>query len=403
MSATVSAPRLESAPPANTPPPRSLRAHLEPIRPQMELVEAKLRSTDEDEFPLLHLVLDRVFGSGGKRMRPALAVLSSRLGPVPVDDRRSVALGAALETLHTASLVHDDLIDNAHVRRGLPTINAFWSPAATVLAGDFLFARAAVLITETDNVRVIARFSDTLRQLCDGELRQMFRNAFVTIPGLAYSLGLEYSANGNGHHVEEPLPGSVEAALAMVPTDEEYERRITGKTAALFATSAETGAILSGCTEAEISAARHYGLALGRAFQVVDDVLDFTSTEADLGKPVGSDLRQGHLTLPAMRFAQADPEGWRAWIGRIPQLVKNSEYTFGEAPEGSGKHSGTPAHEAAFQELIARIAHSDAIATALQRAEHYAREAQQALAILPDSATKALMQDLAEYAVVRTH
>src|SRR6476661_910823 len=108
MSATMSAPLTETVPP------RNLRTLLEPIRSQMELVEAKLRSTDEDEFPLLRLALDRMFGSGGKRMRPALALLASRLGPQPPEEPRAVALGSALETLHTASLVHDDLIDNAH-------------------------------------------------------------------------------------------------------------------------------------------------------------------------------------------------------------------------------------------------------------------------------------------------
>src|SRR5689334_10784555 len=222
MSATMSAPQVESAPLTETVPPLSLRALLEPIWSQMELVEAKLRSTDEDEFPLLRLALDRMFGSGGKRMRPALALLAARLGPQPPEEPRAVALGSALETLHTASLVHDDLIDNAHVRRGLPTLNVFWSPAATVLAGDFLFARAAVQIAETNNVRVIARFSDTLRQLCDGELRQMFRNAFVTIPGLAFNLGLDISPDG--HHADAPAAGTVDAALALLPTDEEYQQ-----------------------------------------------------------------------------------------------------------------------------------------------------------------------------------
>src|SRR5690349_1383035 len=233
MPATMSAPRLESAPVLDGAPRVDLREVLQPIRPQLEAVETKLRTTDEDEFPLLHLALDRVFGSGGKRLRPVLALLASRLGPHPPEEARSVALGSALETLHTASLVHDDLIDNAHVRRGLPTLNVFWSPAATVLAGDFLFARAAVQIAETNNVRVIARFSDTLRQLCDGELRQMFRNAFVTIPGLAFNLGLDISPDG--HHADAPAAGTVDAALALLPTDEEYQQRITGKTAALFA------------------------------------------------------------------------------------------------------------------------------------------------------------------------
>src|SRR5438874_3733947 len=220
MPVMMSTPHIESAPALEMeyPPRRDVRSLLEPIRAQLELVEARLRSTEEDEFPLLHLALDRVFGSGGKRLRPALALLSARLGPHDPGEARSVALGAALETLHTASLVHDDLIDSSSVRRGLPTLNVFWSPAATVLAGDFLFARAAVLITETENVRVIARFSDTLRQLCDGELRQMFRNAFVTIPGLAHALGVDFS--GNGHSAPAPDGTTIESALALLPTDE---------------------------------------------------------------------------------------------------------------------------------------------------------------------------------------
>src|SRR4051794_16044527 len=121
-------------------PATSLKSLLASIQSQMEAVERKLRSTEEDEFPLLHLAMDRVFGSGGKRLRPALAILAAQAGPEPVEERRVVALGAAMETLHTASLVHDDLIDNSLVRRGLPTLNAWMTPAATVLAGDYLFA-----------------------------------------------------------------------------------------------------------------------------------------------------------------------------------------------------------------------------------------------------------------------
>ena len=392
-----------AAPPLSLAPRRDLRTLLDPIRPQMDQVEAKLRATDEEEFPLLHLALDRLFGSGGKRLRPALALLGARLGPFAPDDHRRVALGAALETLHTASLVHDDLIDNAYVRRGLPTLNLVWSPAATVLAGDYLFARAAVLITETNNVRVIARFAETLRQLCDGELRQLFRNAFVSMPGLAASFGLSMDGHEPGHAALEGSAATVEDGLALLPTYNEYERRITGKTAALFATSAETGAVLSGCTEEQITAARLYGLALGRAFQVVDDVLDFTSTEAELGKPVGSDMRQGHLTLPVMRFAQANAAEWHGWLQAIPQLVKGSNHLFGEAPADSGKQGSTPAQESAFARLIERIAHSEGVPSALKRAEQYAREAQQALSLLPDSPAKALLLEIAEYVVERTY
>ncbi len=382
-------------------PAMSLKTLLPPIRAQLEAVEARLRTTGDEEFPLFQIALDRVFGSGGKRLRPALAILATQAGPEPVEARRVVALGAAMETLHTASLVHDDLIDNSYVRRGLPTLNAWMSPAAKVLAGDYLFARAAVLITETEHVQVIARFADSLRQLCDGELRQMFRNAFTSMPGLAAGLGLELATSENPP--VPPAQRTVADDLALLPSDAEYERRITGKTAALFATSAQTGAMLAGAPPDQVAALHDYGLALGRAFQIVDDVLDFTSTEAELGKPVGSDLRQGHLTLPVTRFAQAHPDEWHAWIQRIPQLVKGSDYIFGPAPEGSHKHSSTPEHEQAISELITRVAGSEGVRLALQRAAEYARAAQALLQAVPESAARTLLYNVAEYVVQRSY
>jgi geranylgeranyl pyrophosphate synthase len=380
-------------------PATDLKTLLAPIQSEMEAVESKLRASDDDEFPLLQLALDRVFSSGGKRLRPALAILAAQAGPQPVAESRRVALGAAMETLHTASLVHDDLIDNAYVRRGLPTLNAWMSPVATVLAGDYLFARAAVLITETEHVAVIARFADSLRQLCNGELRQMFRNAFASIPGLAISLGVELNPDGAAGGAGAGVADDV----AMLPTDTEYERRITGKTAALFATAAQTGAMLAAAPAEWVEGMRRYGLALGRAFQVVDDVLDFTSSEAELGKPVGSDLRQGHLTLPVIRFAEAHPREWHDWVERIPQLVKGGDFIFGEAPEGSDKHGSTPAQDQAMRDLVERIAHSNGVRQALQRAAEYAREAQAALAVVPAGPARGILHALAEYVVERSY
>lgn len=376
-----------------------LKPLLAPIQAQLDAVETKLRSTEEDAFPLLHFALDRVFGSGGKRLRPALAILAAQTGPQAIESRRVVALGAAMETLHTASLVHDDLIDNSPVRRGMPTLNAWMSPAATVLAGDYLFARAAVLITETEHVQVIARFADSLRQLCDGELRQMFRNAFASMPGLARSLGIEFPAGGTG--ALEPETPADHDPLAVLPSHEEYEHRITGKTAALFATAAETGAMLAGAGQEGVAALRRFGLCLGRAFQVVDDVLDFTATEAELGKPVGSDLRQGHLTLPLIRYAQAYPNEWRAWLERIPQLARKSSLI----PSGDTASDlrTTPEYDQAIGELIARVAQSEGVRLALSHAADYAREAQAALAAVPPGTARALLHNLAEYVVQRSY
>ena len=166
---------------------------------------------------------------------------------------------------------------------------------------------------------------------------------------------------------------------------------------------AAAAAVVPAQREEQIAALKKYGLALGRAFQVVDDVLDFTSTEEELGKPVGSDIRQGHLTLPVILFAKANPEEWHNWVERVPQLVKGGDFVFGEALEGSGKKSSTPEQEQAFKELVARIATSSGVEAALYRAADYARSAQAQLAIIPDGEAKDLMRDLAEYCVERTY
>src|SRR5262249_44628908 len=151
-------------------------------------------------------------------------------------------------------------------------------------------------------------------------------NAFASIPGLAQGLGLEFL--GSAAVALEPEGPTVADDMAILPTEHEYERRITGKTAALFATSAETGAILSASSEEQITALKRYRLAWGRAFQVVDDVLAFPSPEAELGKPVGSDIRQGHLPLPVILFAKANPAEWHDWVERVPQLVKGGDFIF---------------------------------------------------------------------------
>ena len=181
------------------------------------------------------------------------------------------ALAAAVETLHTATLVHDDLIDNALLRRGNPTLNAMWTSAATVLTGDYLFARAAAFAAETESVRVISIFAQTLMTICSGELNQIFGS-----------------------------DGGQPTATAR----EYYYQRIYSKTASLFAASAEAGALLGEAPQTEAQALRDYGHNLGMAFQIVDDVLDFAGSEGDLGKPIGSDLRQGIITLPTIHFLE---------------------------------------------------------------------------------------------------
>lgn len=306
-----------------------------------------MRHAIPGQYPLLTEAVDHLLRSGGKRLRPALVILASKFAPPELagaaDDTlgKAVSLAAGWELLHTATLVHDDLIDNALTRRGNPTLNASWPRGATVLAGDFLFARAAALSAETRNVEVMTIFADTLAVICNGELQQMFDKR------------------------------------DRLPTLEEYHQRIYAKTSSLFASATQTGAILGAASEAGVKALRDYGYNLGMAFQVVDDVLDYAGDGARLGKPLGSDLRQGVVTLPALCFVAAGGDA-----GRII-----------EAANG-GNEEGTKA-------LVAEIRTSGAVESSLVQAGEFVRKAQEALKVLPATPYRQTLHDLADFVVER--
>jgi len=227
-----------------------------------------MRAQADNSHPDLHAALEHLLAAGGKRIRPTLGLLVGNMLGAPLD--KIVTLGAAVELLHTATLVHDDLIDGAMLRRGLPTLNTRWAPPATVLTGDFLFARAAKLAAETDHLPLMKLFSETLAIIVNGELTQMF-----TSRGLI--------------------------------NRENYENRIYAKTASLFEMTARASAMV--CTDEEnvIEAMRDFGYQVGMAFQIVDDILDFTGNQSAVGKPLGSDLLNGLVTLPAIYYAEANP------------------------------------------------------------------------------------------------
>ena len=317
-------------------------AILEPIREELALVEAKLRSASEGAYPPLAMAIRMLLDSGGKRLRPALAILSARFHPPP-DLGAVIAVGAAVEMLHMATLVHDDLIDGALLRRGNPTLNASWGLESTVLAGDYMFARAAAFAAETGSPRVISLFARTLMTICDGELRQIF-----------------------GH-------------LDWEQPKEEYYRRIFSKTASLFAASAESGAVLSQASEAEVQSLRDYGHYLGMAFQIVDDVLDFVGDETVMGKPVGNDLRQGTLTLPVFYFLRFHPERAAA----LRSLVEEEDRAGGVA------------------QAVEMIRRSSAIEAARQEARDFIARAKEALQSLPAVPPRRTLHQLADFVVER--
>lgn len=294
------------------------------------------------EFTPLAEMFELLIGSGGKRIRPALAILATKFHPADLD--KTVTLAVAAEFVHAATLIHDDLIDKSPLRRGSPTINSRWSGTATVLAGDFLLARAADIAASIENFRVMKLFARTLMLICEGEIRQDLGGA------------------------------------RWPPNPEEYFRHIESKTASLFSACTEGGGVLSGAPEEEIAALKAFGHNLGMAFQIADDILDFTADEPALGKPVGSDLRQGTFTLPVFYFIAQDARGTK-----IEEIFRND-----------GQNSQE------MDRLIESIRHSPAIAASREKARRFAREAQQALTLLPGNEYRRALFDLATYVVERT-
>ena len=240
-----------------------------PIQSRLHQVEGRLVSLTDDNIPELQALLDHVLTGGGKRVRPALTLLASEF--YPHDNDKPVTMALAIELLHLATLIHDDTVDNADLRRGKATVSSQWGKHVAVLFGDYVFAASATFVCDTGSIRVIRRFSETIMELASGEIIEYF-NCF-----------------------------NLQQAREL------YQERIYRKTASLFRTAAETGAILGNAPEAQVQALSGYGYNMGMAFQMVDDLLDVQGDAAELGKPVGNDLLQGVLTLPSIMLLERYP------------------------------------------------------------------------------------------------
>jgi geranylgeranyl pyrophosphate synthase len=315
-------------------------AFLSPVQAQLQLVEARLHSQADERHPDLRAALEQILAAGGKRIRPTLCLLVGDMLDAPED--RLVTLGAAVELLHTATLVHDDLIDGSLLRRGMPTLNARWSPAATVLTGDFLFARAAKLAAETDHLPLMNLFAETLAVIVNGELNQMF--------------------SGRG-----------------IISRESYYQRIYAKTASLFEMTSRAAAMIGRAGDASIEATGKFGFETGMAFQIVDDVLDFTGEQATMGKPIGSDLLNGLVTLPAIYYAETAP--------RDPDVQALSE--------------GGWASQERTARLVESIRNTDAVAKAMGEANQHVERALDALDRFDPSPEREALENLAKYIVDR--
>lgn len=314
------------------------------LQAELELVEERLRQSADVEYPLVGDFLSAIVSSGGKRLRPILLLLAAK--SFDYDIPTLIPAAAGIELLHTASLVHDDTIDHALFRRGQPTLNSAFSSEAVILLGDYLFAQSAILATETMNPRVVRVFATTLGEITDGVLREIF----------------------NGHRTDQ--------------SRQDYEMRIYGKTASLFAGAAEMGAIIGQAPNDSIEEIRQFGSDYGMAFQIVDDVLDFRSTADQTGKPVGADLRQGTITLPTMYFlADADGSATATLVRRIADGEK--------VPEDE------------VDEVTAIISDSPAIDQAMAVASRYIDTAKEHLQVIPDASVRDELLSLTDLAISR--
>ena len=317
-----------------------LSAIYESVQEDLDKIEDRLKAVSQVEFPHLAELLDYSLKSNGKRIRPVLTLLSGKFYDYNPD--HLLPMATAVEIMHTATLVHDDAIDNSVVRRGRPTVYKIWGDEKAVLLGDYLFAEAGALTATTHNLRVIKLFAKTLKTISSGELNQAF-NAF---------------------NLNQGRP--------------EYLQRITKKTASLFCMSTESGSALSQSPEESIQILVEYGHNLGIAFQIVDDILDFIGTEEELGKPIGSDLTQGTLTLPAILLLEHYPKD-----NPVKRLFNNRD------------------EQENVKLAIEAVRNSSIIEECYQVAADYGDKACRNLKLLPDKTSRQSLFELTDFIIRR--
>jgi octaprenyl-diphosphate synthase len=325
-------------------------AAMERLSEDLALVEGAMREQLLSASEVISALGDHVLASGGKRMRPALLLLAAEMcgytGP------RRVHVAAAVELLHTATLLHDDVVDLSELRRGRPSANALWGNRRAVLAGDFFYARASSLIVEDGDLDILWIFADTIRSMAEGELLQLQRSFDPSV------------------------------------TEAHYFQVIERKSAVLLSAACESGAILGGVTRAERRRLAEYGRELGLAFQLRDDALDYEDREADLGKRPYGDLREGKVTLPLLLALKRCSAAEREAVASLLKAVSRSA-----DPADAGQLDLSPAIE-----VVRRYR---GVEDTVRRAEEHARRARTAIAPFPDGGAQSDLLAAAEFAVMR--
>ena len=306
-------------------------------------VELEIRQQLSSEVDRIGEIGSYLLLSGGKRIRPILLLLTARLAGYSGD--RIFPLSAMIEFMHTATLLHDDVIDHSHLRRGHPTVNSRWGSALSILVGDFLYAKAMALVVDDGDPQILKEITRVTMTMTEGQVMETLRIGDTSLTGA------------------------------------EYQQIIRQKTAALFGACCYIGGVLGGLPAARSEGLRRFGITFGSAFQLVDDALDFTGKEQRLGKPVGSDLREGKVTLPVIITLQHASPAESAIIDRF---VRGDD----RSPE-------------AFQDIVALVQRYNGIEYALREAERFVEQAELELQGFADGTAYDLLMELADFIVKR--
>ena len=331
--------------PFESPSDASIDGLVQLVAADMERVNTTILSRTGSEVTMIPEVANHLINSGGKRLRPMLTLAMANLTGYSGDGH--IKLAASVEFMHTATLLHDDVVDESEMRRGKLSARMLWGNEASVLVGDFLLGQAFKMMVEVGSLRALEILSSAAAVIAEGEVMQLV------------------------------------AAKNTATTEDEYLAVIRAKTAELFAAACEVGPVIGGRPKAEQAACRSYGMNLGVAFQLVDDALDYGGKAAKLGKNVGDDFREGKITLPVVlayrRGSNDEREFWR-------RALERSETT-----------------EADLEHAIGLMAKHRALDDTITRARHYGAIATDALALFPESPMKAALAEAVEFTIARTH
>jgi octaprenyl-diphosphate synthase len=315
------------------------------VEKKLSEVELELEKYMNSEIEIISRMGQYIFQSGGKRIRPLLVILSSRIAGYTGD--QDILFASIVESVHTATLIHDDIIDEAEQRRGQPSVNSRWGNSLTVLMGDFLYIKAMSLALTRENMRILRLISDITLRMLEGEMISLEQNGDIDI------------------------------------SERDHLNLIRRKTAYLFSGCAQIGGILGLVSSQKEAALQNFGLNLGMAFQLIDDLLDFTSSENILGKPVGHDLKEGKITLPLIYLLERTNGDQEMQKIRTALIQKNYESI-------SREH------------LMDHMVRSNAFSDAERKAKYYANLAKDDLAVFQDSDAKTAMLDLLDFVIQRS-